>query len=424
MTAETHPDADALTAFAEQSLLESERKAVLEHLAQCAECRDVVSWALPALEDISQVPQRGAKTSWLTLPVLRWGIAVAGVLVIFSAGIFEYQWHREQIVLMARNTPRAVASQPYALPRSTEARTAPAQAPPSQARKDKQSAQQMQPESARRLAAKPAPVASPALAMALPKHSVAPATGSSRLSSSGAYESRNAASPQQPGPSKTFQAPANLVASGNDAEAGVMQTEVVGKAKAAPQAAPALGLARPPDLRADPGLMKGHSLVRWTISDKGTLQRSIDGGGSWQDVNVAVASDIQLHPAKDTMTVEASSAAPELKSQVVVSSEPRLGPKADSKAAAAPPPQAVIFRAVSVSFDANEVWAGGSGAALYHTVDAGNSWLRVLPSDSGAVLTGDVISIQFPDTRSGTISTSNAEIWITFDDGKTWHKQP
>ena len=42
-----HPDADLLTAFAERSLPEHERTVVLEHLARCGDCRDIVALALP-----------------------------------------------------------------------------------------------------------------------------------------------------------------------------------------------------------------------------------------------------------------------------------------------------------------------------------------------------------------------------------------
>jgi photosystem II stability/assembly factor-like uncharacterized protein len=82
-----------------------------------------------------------------------------------------------------------------------------------------------------------------------------------------------------------------------------------------------------------------------------------------------------------------------------------------------------IFHALSVSDNPSEVWAGGSGAALYHTVDAGNRWTRVMPSAAGIVLTGDIIRIQFSDARSGTVTTSTSEVWTTSDDGQTWHKQ-
>ncbi len=47
---ETHPEADVLTAFAEQALPTSERDGVLQHLALCADCRDVIALALPPME--------------------------------------------------------------------------------------------------------------------------------------------------------------------------------------------------------------------------------------------------------------------------------------------------------------------------------------------------------------------------------------
>jgi photosystem II stability/assembly factor-like uncharacterized protein len=100
-------------------------------------------------------------------------------------------------------------------------------------------------------------------------------------------------------------------------------------------------------------------------------------------------------------------------------------PSAAKSRASAPPSAAAgtIFRALSVSTNAADVWAGGSGGALYHTMDGGNLWVRVLPAAAGIALTGDIVSIQFPDPRSGTVTTSNAEVWATSDDGQTWRKQ-
>ena len=45
--AEAHPDANLLTAFAEKSLLPREQTQILEHLAACSECREVVAQAQP-----------------------------------------------------------------------------------------------------------------------------------------------------------------------------------------------------------------------------------------------------------------------------------------------------------------------------------------------------------------------------------------
>ena len=73
-----HLDVDRLTAFLEQSLPRTERESVLEHLAQCSECRQITALAespvpLPAIK------LRSAR-SWR--PVFAWSGMAAGVLVI------------------------------------------------------------------------------------------------------------------------------------------------------------------------------------------------------------------------------------------------------------------------------------------------------------------------------------------------------
>jgi photosystem II stability/assembly factor-like uncharacterized protein len=89
--------------------------------------------------------------------------------------------------------------------------------------------------------------------------------------------------------------------------------------------------------------------------------------------------------------------------------------------AAAPAVSIPIFRAVSAA--GLEVWAGGSAGVLYHSVDGGQQWTRVVPAASGIPLTGDIISIAFPDPQRGQITTSTQEFWFTIDGGQTWQKR-
>ena len=70
----SHPDADLLTAFAEQSLKERERALVVEHLASCSDCREVIVLALSetANEIVASRASAGVARGWLTWPALRW----------------------------------------------------------------------------------------------------------------------------------------------------------------------------------------------------------------------------------------------------------------------------------------------------------------------------------------------------------------
>ena len=101
---QAHPDADLLTAFAEQALSAAEREGVLEHLALCGDCREVIALALPAVDIVAvpiaaeseavratAVPAK-AERSWLRIvvwpkfawPSLRWAALAAGVAVVAS----------------------------------------------------------------------------------------------------------------------------------------------------------------------------------------------------------------------------------------------------------------------------------------------------------------------------------------------------
>src|ERR1017187_9805982 len=144
-------------------------------------------------------------------------------------------------------------------------------------------------------------------------------------------------------------------------------------------------------------------LPRWTINSAGVLQRSFDQGKSWQAV------DVNAGPASVSGAT----------SLEVVAKASRAKTKDADKAlkrAAAP----ITFPALPAT--GAEIWAGGSVGALYHSQDAGNHWTRVVPASAGAILTGDILSLNFADIQHGTLSTSNAEVWTTSDDGQTWQK--
>jgi photosystem II stability/assembly factor-like uncharacterized protein len=191
----------------------------------------------------------------------------------------------------------------------------------------------------------------------------------------------------------------------------------VGKAKApvnveTASAAPVTDAAGQQELPRQDGNITGRSFAlattptlqpRWTISSTGGLQRSFDQGSTWQDVEVNANSPSNL-TSLDT-----------------VAKTSRAKDKDSNKKALKSGVAAPTFRVVTAL--GSDVWAGGSGGALYHSADAGSHWTRVLPSAAGTNLSGDIVGLEFSDPQHGRITTSTPEIWITTDDGQTWQKQ-
>jgi hypothetical protein len=459
-TPEPHPDADLLTAFAERSLAGGERDHVLEHLARCADCRDVVAFALPATEDLVLVKSAASPRGWLSLPVLRWGVVAAGVLALTSVGIVQYRQRHLEGSAVATNltlrdqpadsaaqspmpAPQANASQSFAPLVETGKQTAMEKRAPTPSRAQSALSAGL---SADKSAAVHRPVLpalsthhaaaagqfhgtiagtarGPGFSSGVSRGSLAAHAAPTRGSSAWADDPKNTASAavaqQNASPGAALHGPVpsattTVEVSGasppvttettaqNHIQDQLIQNndagDRVGKAKpASPQV---LVMAPAPLLHAEPALTKVATAPRWTISAIGTLQRSFDGGNTWLDVDVAAS---EKNTAAKFMARSSATAA--------------------AKSAPAPSGAHTIFRAVSVSTDSGDVWAGGSGGALYHTVDGGNRWARVAPSQAGVFLAGDIVAIQFSDTRNGIVTTSTAEVWTTVDAGQTWHKQ-
>lgn len=122
--------------------------------------------------------------------------------------------------------------------------------------------------------------------------------------------------------------------------------------------------------------------VRWTVStnagaaqtNQGDVERSIDGGRTWQRVPVA---------------------------------------------------EGVTFRVVFAS--GNDVWAGGTAGAFYHSSDGGEHWSPIslaAPATAIGTAVGDIVSIQFADATHGVVSASTGATWTTSDGGRTWQQAP
>jgi hypothetical protein len=475
----SHPDAGALTAFAEQSLPGRERAVVLEHLAHCVDCRDIVALALPATEPVepaTRAPERG----WLTWPALRWGLVATGVVAIASVGIVRYQRRPEKMASyaparvdvavnqpanrIAEQTPDQSANQAkdkelappatYGMAKKAENRPS----PPASALANSVNADDSNnydKKSASRAMAPQVPTAqprsetlrgtAPLVGGALPhgprlanswqqsqQDAVQNQNQVSTAAASSPFEKQQAAGDltanlSVPAPSEPVEVEtqsAQTKGKNSDAALKVLpaapqrQNEEyasarIGKAKPVVAAQTASGGAVAAAARAQsnaspiggPLLASSTTPPRWTISSTGTLQRSFDQGFTWQVVDVN-APPAYFLDATAVQTSEKTSRAKTTK---------------DSGKAFKLNDSSPIFRAVAAT--GADVWAGGSGGALYHSPDAGNHWTRIMPTSSGAALAGDIVSLEFPDTQHGKVSTSTGDVWTTSDGGQTWQKQ-
>jgi hypothetical protein len=387
-----HPDADLLTAFAEQSLLEQERNSLLAHLADCAECREVVVVASPEIAAAAQeIP---ARSGWLGWPALRWGaLAACAVIVVAAVSLRPRSPETARIVIPEDSAQLAAKTE--------EAKTDANPQPPAALRKDRVAMDyksrdeiaQTQERAFRvpKHLATRASVSSSAVSQAgvsqagvsqagvsqakMTPATTVPAVRSDKPAlSSGALAA--AVAENKPAgniisaPSAAAPAPAREEVTADAAVASV-QTEpaqpTLGKAK---QVFQGLGQAMSTKREAMPAVPQfpGRKITpRWTLAADGTLERSLDSGKTWKTIPVAADATLTAVAAMDS-----------------------------------------------------DIWVGGSHGALYHSSDAGEHWTQVIPASHGQPLTSNVIGIAFTDAIHGRITTSNQEIWITSDGGQSW----
>lgn len=410
-----HPDANLLTAFAEKTLTGRERTAVLSHLNQCAECREVAAFVLPTEGTPTELPRAVPARHWSPWLFLRWGAMAAalGVLTIVVT-VHPGLWKGKQEI--TKVTPPAptpggsgsVSTGSGSLaPAPSAALSAPTMAKPEprsvandvaaekglQVRREMQfTAQAASPKAKEQVNVMAA--TSPPATLRAANIPAAPAEQKTVNEESGITVTSLPAPPPSPAPSPAA-VTADSVTSAPGPQAaptavrGRNQTVMV-TAAAAPvgmQESPAEKVASP-----RPAAGSGHMLARsslgglmaarqdvanpagasgtqWSVSPDGKVLRSTDGGKTVETVHVA---------------------------------------------------RGVKFRAVSAL--GNEVWAGGTGGGLLHSSDGGATWKQVTIPFEGTHET--IVGIQLPDLEHITIATSSGSRWKSDDGGQTWRNQP
>lgn len=372
-----HPDANRLSAFAERALTEPERSQMLDHLSRCADCRQIVALTAPELTEeqvtVTQLP--GASRSWWRSPLLHWGAFTAAALVVLIAV-------GARMRLREGRSASAPAIAPPSANEVTQRFAIPVPEVPSVPARPKQSSKKLAKPSAAQVqapvvgAGKPGGVAGGIIGGNTDKLAGL-GTGSGGGIGSGVKSApATVGGPIAPQMKMQAKATAGAISSDTGIEQSRQKSALV--PPAASETVIATGAAAPELKSKAAGTSGGNAALvkrwsvspRWSISDSGVLQRSFDGGRSWQEVAIG---------------------------------------------------DGVTFRAVATV--GSDVWAGGSGAALFHSADGGEHWSQVPIQVKGRAPSGDIIRIEFADAQNGTVATSTNEIWTTSDAGTTWRSQ-
>lgn len=407
----SHPDADLLTAFAEQTLLPGERQRVLEHLAACEDCREMAVLALPAeaAPSTSGAAESGAIQTrlpgkpvehWLSAfawPSLRWAALAAGVIV--AGSVLLLHSNKQAVVVVDSSLPAAVAPSPTVAIQK-------AKPPMDQVSTltSRDSAKSMAKSSLSKKAKSNQVVTAPVQTgsgMLLADNKIVgdrkdsfrannvPSAGSLELDSpiprtmnetvevssadvavdvsaapttTGNLMARNEA----PAVVRTKPAPPEIAAQQATAEAsGANETKADRAAGSSRAASMGSAYALKKAIAAPDAALTPTFKLRIT---EGLLQRSVDEGVNWQ---VGLRADRPL----------------------------------------------LCYAAVGL-----EVWAGGEAGALFHSTDGGVTWAQVQPAIKGQPLNATVVGIKVQPPQV-VLTTSNNETWSTIDGGQTWDKK-
>ena len=395
-----HPEADALAAFAEQTLSPTEREGVLEHLALCGECRDVVALSLPPVESAAAtgraeeaereaVPVRG-RSQWFAWPTLRWAALAAGIAVavlIVRPGLEHWGKPKAPVSSVAKqtappatlpsNTPTAAGIPPE---RSILADTAAAKPT------DKTEAPR-QLSSHKQRPAPAAPLASGAPVGMLVAGNLKKDSGRLDVQAAPPPSARALDAPKSMNEVVAVSGTAGTVSglSADDKLMAKVEAPAIEKAKPArdevgakeeqytatasmqarkmPQAMNRMVVTS--ETRSKTALKVG---VIWSIAG-GVLRRSLDGGQSWQ---TAVKAEHAL---------------------------------------------------LCYANQGQDVWAGGQAGTLLHSSDGGATWSTVPASFQAQSLKSDITHIEMRGLTEIVFATADQQTWSSTDSGKTWEKK-
>src|SRR5437588_2081026 len=317
-----HPDADVLTAFGERSLPGAERAVVLDHLAQCGDCREVLALALPESEAADFATRVNLHRGWFGWPRVRWALVAAVIVAAVSVGVQQFREHQRANVTVAQVTTRdqdsyapASESKPIATPVpppgegslkspgidvSSKPTTAEAIRVPQAGRADSTMSALVATGREFRTDLRPKSkmaMGGPALDLPFARDTRKP------MPSALGNPAPAPAGEALPSVSETVevQAGTNLIApqSGAPSQDQSLQSQNAVEPRVFSENTDVVARAKPPVVPSTAPPAAPVSTLRWTISSTGRLQRSLDGN-TWQEVEVAAKTE----PVASFMIVE------------------------------------------------------------------------------------------------------------------------
>lgn len=322
-----HLDAGVLAAFAEQRLSADERSNVLAHLAHCPECREVLALTSDAVTE----PRSQESGFSHRFPVWAWSATAAAALaclvvaLIWPTSLLRHAPPPPALVARATAPPPPILSAPEIAKRNTPEPTEPR----------------------KRFVAK-ASAPPPKSFRSLP-HPQNDAIEPNRM----LLEAEQSPAPQQ----------ADIILPPDLPKPPAIRTTPVPGAHAMFQAKSFIA----PEKLMIAARQTQQPASLWRLSgDPGTLQKSTDGGMTWQTVRLN--EDTPLYALSVT------------------------GP---------------------------DVWVGGAGATLLHSADGGVHWNKVPIANENFEIT----QIESRDRYTLRLTTRSGEHWITTDGGLHWRRE-
>jgi len=419
-----HPDPDVLTAFAERSLLAAEREGVLQHLARCGNCRELVALSIPPMESgarpvaaeesESTVPvassTRGearGQRSWFAWPGLRWAALTAGLIV--AGGILLIHPGKPSVAPEANRQPASTVT------KSEETI----------------------------VAKKAVPAPESALSATNSEKKPAPAGRAFRRDK----ESKLAYSASAPAEKAIARGQVETRAASKDLAAGAAVSAVVGAAPTNPAPAPAVPSASE-TLEA-----AGESAAVTTEEARSDLPLNGRQVTDLVTISKAKAAKTEsnapsaLQPSEKQATTDATAERQRAAAgmNTMAANLHRNADKADFPQPVQHPAQwAIHGNDLQRSLDsgvawttvlhsdrpllcyaagASDIWAGGKAGDLFHSANGGLTWSQVHPSAQEQTLSDDVTHIDIYGPSQIALVTGKNQSWKTADGGTTWEKK-